>query len=109
MPNGNIITSESTTTMKLPDILHNARIIHFFPGLKSHSLISISQLCDAGCQAHFDKHFVRIVFKNEVILKGSRDPTTKLWMLPIELANNHDNNQRTIYQASQTKCTKKTT
>ena len=70
--------------MKLPNIPHNARLVHFFPDLRSHSLISISQLCDAGCQAQFDKNLVRIVFKNEVILTGNRDPTTTLWMIPIE-------------------------
>jgi hypothetical protein len=26
---------------------------------------------------------------NEIILQGTRDPTTNLWMIPVQLANNH--------------------
>lgn len=87
--------------MKLPNIPHQARLIHFFPELKSHSLLSISQLCDAGCQAHFDKNDVRIVYENEVILRGNRDPATTLWIIPVEIESDNQNEDTTIHLANQ--------
>lgn len=63
---------------------------YLFQNLNS-SLLSIGQLCDAGCIALFDKKEVTILFKNEVILQGERDVSSGMWN--VELAQNNDGNQ----------------
>jgi hypothetical protein len=47
------------------------------------SLVSIGQLCDAGCIAAFDKNTVSIHKQEKLILQGQREPTTRLWTVPL--------------------------
>lgn len=48
--------------------------------------MSIGQLCDAGCIAAFTASHVTIKYLNEIILKGNRDPITKLWKISIPIS-----------------------
>ncbi|WP_281640541.1 Ty1/Copia family ribonuclease HI [Aurantimicrobium minutum] len=51
------------------------------------SLLSIGQLCDAGCQATFDATTASITYNNKVILTGTRSTATnKLWHLDHPLS-----------------------
>lgn len=84
LPNGAFLTTEGTGTLNLPSLPEKATEAFFLPGLEHNSLISIGTLCDAGCTATFDKQSITIRnCKNEVVLKGNRNPTTKLWQLPL--------------------------
>ena len=53
MPNGSIIQSTHTGLLPLNNISKSARTIHLFPDLKNTALISVSQLCEDGCEANF--------------------------------------------------------
>ena len=55
-----------------------ARIAHVFPDLASNSLLSIGQLCDAGCTTFFTKGAITIEFDGDTVLTGSRSPMTRL-------------------------------
>ena len=66
--------------LDLPDLPPIATKVHIFPTLASGSLLSIGQLCDAGCQATFDKNHLKILYKNKIIMQGTRQPN-KLWTI----------------------------
>jgi hypothetical protein len=53
VPNGNIMTSKSTTNLPLPDLPPSATISHGFKSLASGSLLSVGQICDHNCTAVF--------------------------------------------------------
>ena len=58
--------------------------MHLFLDLK-YALVSIGLFCDNGYLALVDKTEVTMIDKNtnKVIMKGGRDPPTKLFMLDI--------------------------
>jgi hypothetical protein len=85
MPNGAVIQSTAQTTLDIPNIPSNATLVHLFPGLHSHSLLSIGQLCDAGCEAMFNNNTVTISLQEKPILEGIRDDATGLWMIPVPI------------------------
>jgi hypothetical protein len=47
------------------------------------SLIGIRILCKAGCRVVFGDKKCEVFYKNNIILRGYKDPTTDLWTLPI--------------------------
>lgn len=83
MPNGTIIHSTEIAELDIPCLPAAARIVHIFPDLASVSLISIGQLCDAGCEATFTATSVIISHNQQVVLTGSRSAATRLWNLPL--------------------------
>ena len=80
LPNQATMQSSHTGLLNLPALPLQARKVHLFPKLASGSLLSIGQLCDAGCQATFDRHHLRIYYNNKVIMQGTRQPN-KLWTI----------------------------
>jgi hypothetical protein len=85
LPNGSNIASEAQATMHLPTIPVTANIIHLFPDLQSHSLLSIGELCDAGCAAEFTQQNVIVKYQHKPILEGHRNEKTRLWQIPVEI------------------------
>jgi hypothetical protein len=56
---------------------------HIVPTLAVASLIGIRPLCKAGCKVIFDDKKPEVVYKEKVILRGFKDASTDLWMVPI--------------------------
>jgi len=56
---------------------------HIVPGITMASLIGTRILCKAGCKVVFDDEKCEVFYKNNIILRGYKDPTTDLWTLPI--------------------------
>jgi hypothetical protein len=56
---------------------------HIVPDLALALLIGIHLLCKAGCRVIFDNHKCEVEYKGNFILRGYKDPSTNLWMLPI--------------------------
>ena len=57
---------------------------HLFPSLGPSSLVSIGQLCDAGCTAKFHHDKVHIKYHGDIIITGLRNnATNKLWQLNL--------------------------
>ena len=72
----------STHTANLPiDTLPKAATkVHTFPSLGTTSLLSLGQLCDAGCVATFDSTNCSIKFKDQEVVTGTRNSSTQnLW------------------------------
>ena len=84
MPNGKIITSNHTALLSHQNLPIQARKAHLFPGFNK-ALLPIGTLCDHGCEINFNDKSVCILNKwsGKVILKGTRDPHTKLYMLNL--------------------------
>ena len=80
LPNQATMLSTHTGQLDIPDLPLQARQTHIFPHLASGSLLSIGQLCDAGCQATFDKQKLRIYYNKKLIMQGTRQPN-KLWTI----------------------------
>lgn len=88
LPNGQQIHSTGTMSLDIPSLPCTARIAYIFPDLQPHSLLSIGQLCDAGCIAVFTASDVTISYKNEPIIHGLRDQQTKLWNITVPIKQN---------------------
>ncbi len=56
---------------------------HIGPSLKVAPLIGICLLCKAGCRVVFNNQKCNILFNDDVILRGYKDPATNLWMFPL--------------------------
>jgi hypothetical protein len=81
LPSGATITSTHQAILDVPQLPQAARHCHLFPGLTSGSLISVGQLCDHGCTAHFSAGTVDINHHGHTVLQGTRTPATGLWQV----------------------------
>ena len=97
-PVKNLRKSDNPITIKLPDGskvksthicdiniqgLPSVLTGHIVLGITMASLIGIRILCKAGCKFVFDDEKCEVFYKNNIILRGYKDPTTDLWTLPI--------------------------
>ena len=69
--------------LDLPSLPLAARRVHIVPALHTTSLLSMGQLCDAGCVVTFDAKSVTVTIDNERILDGTRTPATGLWHVSL--------------------------
>jgi hypothetical protein len=69
--------------LDLPMLPPAARHIHIVPALASSSLISMGQLCDAGCTIAFTATEVTVSVNDAIVLIGHRTPDTRLWHFPL--------------------------
>ena len=60
-----------------------ARMAHIVPGLAHTLLVSIKTLCDAGCKVEYDDNACKVYYKAKVVWVGEREPSTRLWVLPL--------------------------
>eukprot|EP00804_Cyclotella_cryptica_P009708 CCRYP_011254-RA/>CCRYP_011254-RA protein AED:0.28 eAED:0.25 QI:0/-1/0/1/-1/1/1/0/682 len=59
-----------------------AQIAHRSPGI-SNNLLAASELVDAGCEIFFHSTGCEVTHKGKIILRGWRDPTTRLWRVSL--------------------------
>ena len=83
LPDGEVIKSTHTCRLNLPWLPEEATRAHIVPGLAHTSLVSIKVLCDAGCEVNYNGMNCLVYYKNKLVWKGSREPSTKLWVLPL--------------------------
>ena len=82
LPDGSKVTSTHICDITIPG-LPTVLTGHIVPGITMASLIGIRILCKAGCKVVFDDEKCEVIYKNNIILRGYKDPTTDLWTLPI--------------------------
>jgi hypothetical protein len=73
LPDGTYMHSTHNDNIHLPLLPTAATKTSIFPALDT-SLISIGQLCDAGCKAVFEQNTAEITLRETTILKGTRMP-----------------------------------
>ena len=62
IPDGSTMTSTHEGHLDIPELPPAATLTHVVPELNTHSLISIGQLCDAGCTATVDSNKIDVSF-----------------------------------------------
>ena len=72
--------------LPIPRLPFAARMAHIVPELRSHSLISIGTLCDAGCEVTFTTTTVTVTHNSDTIMTGTRTPPG-LWQFLITPPN----------------------
>ena len=102
------MTSIATLELDIPGLPSTARKAHVFSEIHK-PLLSIPQLCDAGCSVQFDETTVTVTnSNNEILLVGTRDPVTNLWLIPLGPASHlemqqvleaHNNNSHSANSA----------
>ena len=75
------MTSTHEGHLDIPELPPAATLTHVVPELSNHSLISVGQLCDAGCTATVNQDTIDISYEGNVVLTGNRSDTTTLWHL----------------------------
>ena len=50
-----------------------------------HPLILLPQLVDDGCEITLTKHAINIKKDDKEIIKGPRDPITRMWTVPFTI------------------------
>ena len=74
VPNGQIMTSQSTATLPLPSLPPSATISHGFPSLASGSLLSVGKICDHDCTAIFTDRTVKMFRNADVNIQTVQPP-----------------------------------
>ena len=60
-----------------------ATAAHIIAQLRQQSLLSVVQLCDAGCKVPFLEDQCIIKYKSKIVLLGIKFPRTRLWLVPF--------------------------
>jgi hypothetical protein len=82
--NGASMQSVGTQELDIPLLPAKAKKAHTFIEMDK-ALLSVPELVDADCNVNFNQKGVVVIDNNteQVILKGRRDPATRLWLIPI--------------------------
>jgi len=83
-PSGTILHSTHEANLDLPRLPLATCHGHIIPQLATQPLLSIRQLCNAGCNVAFTADCVTIQHNDMLILQGHQTPTSKLWELNIQ-------------------------
>jgi len=83
-PSSTVLQSTHEADLDLLGLLLVACHGHVVPQLATQPLLSIRQLCDAGCDVAFTADRVTIKHNDAVILQGHHTAITKLWELDIQ-------------------------
>ena len=84
LPDGTTMSSSHIAELNIPQLPVSACTVHLFPALGDTSLLSIGQLCDAGCTATFTDSSVTISHSQSgLILTGRRDAHSNLWTIDL--------------------------
>eukprot|EP00804_Cyclotella_cryptica_P019081 CCRYP_014487-RA/>CCRYP_014487-RA protein AED:0.29 eAED:0.21 QI:0/0/0/1/0.5/0.33/3/0/1151 len=83
LPDGSFIASTHTCNLNIPWLPPAMTEAHIVPGLTHSSLIATKKFCDAGCTVSFDTDACHIFHGGKLVLTGTRDKTTGLWIIPL--------------------------
>jgi hypothetical protein len=72
----------NTLELLLNKLPKAAREAHEAPTI-TNNLLSVSVLCDAGCEVYFHGHGCEITFNGETIVRGWRDLASRMWRISL--------------------------
>jgi hypothetical protein len=88
IPDGKIMTSTHEAELEYPKLRPAARAVDIVPALHDYSLLSVGNLCDADYLVIFDKHEVRVMDNDLVVMRGHRHAATGLWHVDTQSPRN---------------------
>jgi hypothetical protein len=74
VPNGQIMNSQSTANLPLPNLPPSATISHGFPSLASGSLLFVGKICNHNCTAISTDCSVKLYCNNDIQIKSAQPP-----------------------------------
>ena len=87
LPNGTSIYASSCGHVHFPNLTVPI-LAYIFPDIILHtSLLSVSELCNAGCLATFTATVFQVTYNELLVLRGSKLPTDKLWSVQLPTTN----------------------
>ena len=93
LPDADSIPPSHQGTLTLhPNLSKDASTGTILPQLKSASLLSLGQLCDGNCDILLQKKKLYVLKNKKIVLQGHRNPTDKLWDIPIQKSQLHASN-----------------
>jgi hypothetical protein len=81
--NNQSMESVATAALDIPELSIKAKTAFHFNKMEQ-PLLSIPLLADDGCKINLTKDNIVVTKNDKVILKGIRDKTSTLWMIPIK-------------------------
>ena len=72
-PGGTSMRTTHAMGLLLQKLPPNAHMAHHLPGLLNN-LLSVTVLCNTGCEVYFHSTGCEVILKGEIILQGWRDP-----------------------------------
>jgi hypothetical protein len=83
LPDGNTVRSTHICDVEIPGLPYVLEG-HIVPALNVASLIGIRILCKIGCRVVFTDTACYVKCNgNNIILRGTKDPSTDLWVIPL--------------------------
>ncbi len=79
---GKMVHSTHICDVEIPGLPHVLEG-HIVPAHNVVSLIDIRILCKVGCQVVFTDTVCYVKYNGKIILWGTKDPSTDLWVLPL--------------------------
>ena len=91
LPNGTTIFATSCGHLHFPN-LPTPIPAYIFPDTILHtSLLSVSELCNAGCVATFNDTSFQFTYNILMVLNGTKSSTDKLWLVQLPNSSTIDN------------------
>jgi hypothetical protein len=92
LPNGAIMESSHTAELNIPELNTAASKAHVFPGMASHSLLSVGQFCDEAYIITFKNASVTVCNSQKFqIPRSPRDLDTGFWRINLRRDNQQVN------------------
>ena len=82
LPDSTKLQSTHACTIDLLQIPHPANQGYILPRMKSHSLISVTKLCKAGCTVSFGERDCIVSKNGNDLIRGTKNTTNGLWYIP---------------------------
>jgi hypothetical protein len=82
LPDGKMVHSTHICDVKVPGLPQVLKG-HIIPALNFASLIRIQILCKVRCRVVFTDTACYVKYNGQIILRGTKDPSTDLWVLPL--------------------------
>jgi hypothetical protein len=88
LPNGATMLSSHAAELNILELNADASIVHVFPGMANHYLLSVGKLCNEGYTFTVKNASVTVCNPQEfLILSGARDLDTGLWRINLRQDN----------------------
>ena len=73
LPDNTKILSSHKCELNLPNIPAPANEAYILPGMKDHSLVSVTKLCEAGCSVTFEKTECIVSKNGKELIRGTKN------------------------------------